>query len=143
MLYRVTFGKKKRLKDEILDIEDIQEINEFVRKSGLKALRERLVQVGLTTSSLTYKPQTRFSGVIGSISIVNRNIDLVELERKVSSGYAIDGEWSNVESKYRCSYIVHAKVEGLENMLKAHSKIARKGILNKHYSTETNGKEKV
>jgi hypothetical protein len=137
MLYLLHFGKKKVLekKESIQGMGKIQEISDFVRESALKALRERLIQIGLTPTSIS-KTQTLFSGVIGAVSIVNRNIDLVKLERKISGGYSIDGEWSNAKSTYRCSYIIHAKVDGLEEKLKAHSKLPRKGIINRHYSKE-------
>jgi hypothetical protein len=140
MLYLLHFGKKKVLEkiESIQSMGKIQEISDFVRESALKALRERLIQIGLTPTSIS-KTQTLFSGVIGAVSIVNRNIDLVKLERKISGGYSIDGEWSNAKSMYRCSYIMHAKVDGLEKKLKAHSKLPRKGIINRHYSKEPNG----
>jgi CRISPR/Cas system CMR-associated protein Cmr5 small subunit len=104
----------------------IQEISDFVRESALKALRERLIQIGLTPTSI-FKTQILFSGVIGAISIANRNIDLVELERKVSGGTSIDGEWLNAVSKYRCSYVIHVQVEGAGKNLEAQVKPVKKG----------------
>jgi len=56
---------------------------------------------------------------VGSVRIVNRNIDLVELEW-----------WYMAETGYtRCSYVVQAKVNGLEDRLKAKLKVVRKGFL--------------
>jgi hypothetical protein len=137
------FGKKKVLEkiESIQGMGKIQEISDFVRESALKALRERLIQIGLTPTSIS-KTQTLFSGVIGAVIIMNSNIDLVELERKISGGTSIDGEWSNAVSKYRCSYVIHAKVDGLEKKLKAHSKLPRKGIINRNYSKEPKWKGK-
>jgi len=124
----------------------IRETTEFVREKALEALRDHLIQIGATPTSIS-KTNTRFSGVIGTVTIANGNIDLVELERKAYGGGQYGGnigenDWVRPESMYRCSYIVQAKVDGLEKNLKAHSKLARMGILNRLYSTDPKWKGK-
>jgi len=67
---------------------------------------------------------------MGSVRVANRNIDLIELQwRKVSAGR--DAYTSLQERRYRCNYVVQAKVEGLEDKLKAEFKPVTKGFLKK------------
>jgi len=54
----------------------------------------------------------------GSVRVVNRNIDLVELEW-LETGYT------------RCSYVVQARVNGLEDRLRAKGKPVRKSLLSR------------
>jgi len=56
--------------------------------------------------------------IFGSVRVMNQNIDLVELER-------IGG---NEVYLWQCNYVVQAKVNGLEDRLKAKLKVVRKGF---------------
>jgi len=58
----------------------------------------------------------------GSIRVANRNIDLIELEKvKLSRALIINDRAIDLDI-YRCNYVVQAKVDGLEDKLKAKAK---------------------
>jgi len=65
--------------------------------------------------------------LLGSVRVVNRNIDLVELEgvRRTREEYA----WGS----FRCNYVVQAKVNGLEDRLKAKLDVVTKGFLRREF----------
>lgn len=134
--------------DKIKDFmfNDEREITEFVRERALDALREQLIKIGLAPTSVS-KTQTRFSGVIGAVGVANRNIDLVELERKLQDRESrpfpqYEGIEATPDSMYRCNYVMHVNVDGLEKNLSASSKLFSKGIRNRFNPTEIKWKGK-
>ena len=91
-------------------------------EAKVKALCEHLRRMGLnaTVESISKRVGGFFlvSLILGSVRVVNRNIDFVELEG------------TRVEISYfRCNYVVQAKVNGLEDRLKAKLEVVRKGFL--------------
>jgi hypothetical protein len=60
----------------------------------------------------------------GAVKVANRNIDLVELHK-----YEKDVGWGDIPSfitMYGCTYVIWAKVEGIEDKVKARLKSSRK-----------------
>jgi len=91
----------------------------------VEALCEHLRRMGLNATVESKKSKARlglplYSLILGSVRVVNRNIDLVELE-------LIPGE----PGGYRCNYVVQVKVNGLEDRLKSKVKEVKvkKGFL--------------
>ena len=134
----------EKIKDFLFNVK-LREITEFVRERALDALCEQLIKIGLAPTSVS-KTQTRFSGVVGAVGIANRNIDLVELERKLQGRETqfVDSDLpSTPDSMYRCSYVMHANVDGLEKKLSARSKLVSKGFISRLNPTDVTwrGKE--
>lgn len=88
----------------------------------VEALCEQLRRIGLNATVESKKPGGFYPIFfrVGSVRVVNRNIDLVELQ-------LIPGE----SGGYRCNYLVQVKVNGLEDMLKAKGKPVRKSYLSR------------
>jgi len=97
-------------------------------ETEVEALCERLRGMGLNATVESKKSKRGrvfglYSLILGSAKVVNRNIDLVELELIL-----IPGE----DGCYRCvSYVVQAKVNGLEGRLRAKGKPVRKSFLSR------------
>jgi len=93
----------------------------------VEALCEHLRRMGLnaTVESKKLKWREVFVPVVwpllGSVRVVNRNIDLVELEGRTREEFRY----------FRCSYVVQAKVNGLEDRLRAKGKPVRKSFLSR------------
>jgi hypothetical protein len=92
----------------------------------VEALCEHLKRMGLNATVESKKFKWRevlevfypHFFILGSVRVMNRNIDLVELERTVGES-----------AGYRCNYVVQAKLNGLEDRLKAKLKVVRKSFL--------------
>jgi len=105
-------------------------------ETAIEDLCEHLRRIGLdaTIESQEYKkgikpPAQVYEGwVMGSVRINNRNIDLIELWWQRWGSF---GEYGSVENEYRCQYVVQAKVDGLEDKLKAESKPVMKGFFSR------------
>jgi len=133
----------EKIKDFLYN--DEREMTEFVRERALDASHEQLIKIGFAPTSVSIT-QTRFSGVVGAVGIANRNIALVELERKLQDREApfpqYEGTESTPDSMYRCNYVMHANMDGLEKNLSARSKLVSKGIRNRLNPTEIKWKGK-
>lgn len=114
-------------------IKERKEKNKRMDEAKVEALCEHLKRMGLDATVVKFKKRLFLSdwpGIIvtGAARIANRNIDLVELAwYMVESGGT--PEAPNYETKYRCNYVVRAKVQGLEDWLKVELKPVRKGFL--------------
>ena len=101
----------------------------------VEALCEHLRRMGLnaTVESKKFKWREVFVPVVwpllGSVRVVNRNIDLVELEGRIRGEFRY-GEYG---SGFRCNYIVQAKVNGLEERLEAKLDVVTKGFLRREF----------
>jgi len=103
--------------------------------SEIDELCKHLVRIGLN-ATVESKKSKRLGGfdllslILGSVRVVNRNIDLVELEliRGIYGGY-------------RCNYVVQAKVNGLEDRLKAKLEVVTKGFLRREVDFKWKGRE--
>jgi len=93
----------------------------------VEALCEHLKRIGLNATVESKKSKWRevlqvfyplSFFILGSVRVVNRNIDFVEL-----------GETRGELSYFRCNYVVQAKVNGPEDRLKAKGKPVRKSFL--------------
>jgi len=93
--------------------------NEYTKETTAEALCKHLGGMGLnaTVESKVY-PFPLGGGIIGSVRVANRNIDLVEMEwaKKAFGEY---GE--GTIDVYRCNFVVQAKVDGLEDKLRAYT----------------------
>jgi len=105
--------------------------NELYYATETEALCEHLRLLGLDATNLKLKkpkylgyPET--GNVIGAVRVANRNIDLVELEY-----FSIQYSEYSSSTYYRCDYLVHALVEGLEDKLKAELRPVRKSLLSR------------
>jgi hypothetical protein len=98
----------------------------------VEALAEHLKHLGLDATVIAFhgkKPRIKSScrdSVLGAVRIANRHIDLVELADYVDSS---GPEYYVGPDYYRCHYVVHVIVDGLEAKFRAKLKPVRKGFL--------------
>jgi hypothetical protein len=88
-----------------------------------------------------------FPGIVGSVKISGRNIDLVEMEWRtkfIVTKYMADQEDQDdpYEDLFRCSYVVEAEMDVcLTEMLRAHTSPVRRGLQRAIVDYEWRGKE--
>jgi len=131
-------GKKK----EEITGESAHEKYARMHEADVEALCEDLRRIGLK-ATVESKERKRLNGVpgicsswnIGSVRVANRNIDLVELNYNVSvsqpTGDYPGGDILPIE--YWCNFVVQAKVEGLEEKLRAEGKPVRKSFFSRQF----------
>jgi len=91
--------------------------------SQVDALCERLRGISLD-ATVESKETKWWKYIQGAVRVADRNIDLVEWEK---IWYPSD----DIPDTYRCNYVVEAKVEGLEEKLKAEGKPVRKSFFSR------------
>jgi len=91
-----------------------------------------LRQIGISATTLESEPKIHaFTNYLGSIKVEGRNIDLLEVEMKMVGGGDMGAGTSRGVKTYRYNYVVSAKIDGLEDKLKAATKLIKKGFLRK------------
>ncbi len=123
----------KRIKGKI---REWKEQSKQMEEAKVEALTEHLKWIGLDATKIAFteeKLRIRLLGaerVLGSVRVTNRHIDMVELaEFYVDVGSTSDTPV--MEPRFRCHYVVHVKVDGLEDRLKAKLKPMRKGFFSR------------
>jgi len=120
-----------------------KKIGESTRERAIEALCEHLRRMGLnaTVESKKFKWREVFVPVVlpllGSVRVVNRNIDLVELEGRTREEF----RYWEYGSGFRCNYIVQAKVNGLEERLEAKLDVVEKGLRREFVDFKWKGRE--
>jgi hypothetical protein len=104
----------KRIKDTV---KDVGLINEYC---------DHLRQIGINATVLDAGSPEAISGTmsVGCVKVEGKDIDLIQVGRQPVGG-------SLTRLVYQYHYVVRAKVDGLENKLKAEAKPVTKGLLSK------------